>query len=132
MPTPVQSPCPPTPPAVADAAGDALTSQGVAHEAARDLDVTRDDSARNRRLALEYAEQLADVVRSEDWLRETMRAYGRYLHQYGIRPEHIVICVHESMEHPRLRGYANHGRLVERAIGWTIEGYYAERTAQSS
>jgi hypothetical protein len=60
-----------------------------------------------------------------------MRGYGRYLHQHGVQPEHIVICVRESMEHARLMQYSGQRRLIERAIGWTIEGYYAERAARS-
>jgi hypothetical protein len=131
MPTPVRPTCPPAPAALADAASAVVTNQDATETLGRDLDVSSENSARYRRLALEYAERLAEVTRSEEWLRETMRGYGRYLHQHRVQPEHIVICVRESMEHARFKQYAGQHRVVERCIGWTIEGYYAERAAQS-
>jgi len=95
------------------------------------MEASPSDSARYRKLASDYAEQLAEVGRSEKWLQATMHDYGRYLHQHGVRPEHIVICVRESMEDARFQQYADQRRLIERAIEWAIEGYYTERAAKS-
>jgi hypothetical protein len=124
---PVSGTCPPTPDTVADAAGNATTSRDAAQAVAWELDLAPDDSGRHRRLALEFAERLADVTRGDEWLRETMRRYGGYLHHHGVLPQHFVICVRAAMDHICRPLEAEHDQIVTRAIGWTIEGYYEAR-----
>lgn len=126
------SPCPPTPPAVAKAATKAIASYAAAEDVARARDYARDDGVRYRRLATAYLDQLEEVARDDDQLRELMRAFGAYLHTEGVPPEHIVLCVREATEHVRLRESIHARKVVERAVRWTIEGYYLERGGTQS
>lgn len=127
MPTTGESPCPPTPPAVAKAATQAVAGHAAAEEVARARDYSADDLVRYRRLAQAYLDQLQELARDEDRLRDLMLAFGAYLYKEGVPPEHIVLCAREATEHVRLRESIQARKLVERVVRWTIEGYYLER-----
>jgi hypothetical protein len=122
----VETACPPTPKRVPEAATAAAATHGDAEVMERELGASPEDGMRYRKLAVAYAAQLAEVERTEQWLEATMDAFGRYLCQQKIRPEHIVICVREALKAAKMRQYASQRRLAERAIGWAIAGYYAE------
>jgi len=122
-----QSPCPPEPDSLADAAATTLSSQQSVESASAMMERVQSGSSEHQRLAQDYADRLADVSRSEIWFQETMVRYGRYLRQHGVSPEHIVICVRHALEHTRLRQYREDRHLANRALGWAIAGYYAER-----
>jgi hypothetical protein len=100
--------------------------QESAEAASATLDRAPPESRRYRELAAEYAAKLATLTQSEDRLQETMRDYGRYLRQHGVRPEHIVICVRHALADAGVRQYADDRHLSNRALGWAIEGYYAD------
>jgi hypothetical protein len=122
-----ETPCPPEPETIAHAAATTLDSRQSVETVSSTLDRVRSGTDEHRRLAHDYAERLADAVRSEEWFRDCMVGYGRYLRGHGVSPEHIVICVRHALGHTRLRQYSEERHLANRALGWAIAGYYEER-----
>ena len=131
MPTRRDDPCPPTPPAVEEAAIDAVESYRTAQAAAQARDRAKDDDESYRELAVGYFDRLSDVGRDDARFQRTMQEFGRYLCREGVLPEHIVICARAATEHVRFREHALARQLSEHAIGWTIEGYYLEKAGLS-
>jgi hypothetical protein len=127
MPTQRDQPCPPTPPAVAEAATDAIASHRAAQAAAAERDRVRGDEESYRDLAISYFDRLSEVGRDDTRFRQVMQEFGRYLYREGVQPEHIVICAREATQHVRFREHDLARRLAEHVIGWIIEGYYMER-----
>ena len=69
MPKPLESPCPPTPPAVAEVARHVAETYGVATQVARARDLATDDHVAYRRLIAAYIDRLTEVAQEEDRLR---------------------------------------------------------------
>jgi hypothetical protein len=118
--------CPPTPPQIGDAANEAEASHAAAKRVARALDSAGVESPSYRHLADAYVERLRESAEDEQRLRAVMQQYGRYLHQHGVRPEHIVICARAALELARIPDRPVDHRLTEQAVRSTIEGYYLE------
>ena len=129
MTTSAASLCPPTPPAIGQAAQQAAASRTAANEAAHALDVARYDRPPNRRLAKAYTDHLSEAQRDEQQLHIVMQDFGRYLYRRAVRPEHIVICARDATEIAFVNKDLFRHRLAEQVVRWTIEGYYLERAS---
>ena len=127
MPTQRDQPCPPTPPAVAEAAINAVESHRAAQAAAQARDRAKDDEGSYRELAVSYFDRLSEVGRDDARFRLMMQEFGRYLYRERVQPEHIVICAREATQHVRFREHTLARKLSEHAVGWIIEGYYLEK-----
>ena len=129
MPTPKDQQCPPTPPAVAEAAIETVASHRAANAAEEARDRAKDNVESYRDLTATYFNRLTELARDEERLRAIMQAFGRYLWREGVQPEHIVLCAREATQHDRFREHMLARRLSDHAIGWIIDGYYMERGA---
>jgi hypothetical protein len=83
------------------------------------------------RLVAESNHRLAESLHDQARLRDEMRAFGAYLRERQVLPEHIVLCVHAAMRDVRTRrDLFDLGSLGQDIIKWAIEGYYSSVDAR--
>lgn len=123
-------PCPRTPEQVPDAVDTAVASRSALAALQRQRDTLEDESTTYRRLVAEYDHRLAESLDDQARLRTEMRAFGQYLRAGGVRPEHIVLCVHDALRATDAsRDLFALGNLGPDIVKWTIEGYYGADAA---
>jgi hypothetical protein len=117
--------CPPTPRDVPAAVEAAAAGQEELRKTLLRREHTSTAHAAYEQLTAEYEQRLADAASDRARLQEEMCAFGAYLRENGVPPEHIVPCVRAALVHVRasrhLSGEARFGRDV---VTWAIEGYY--------
>ena len=80
-----------------------------------------------RHLAVAYVDGLAQVPSDKEGVSAMMQQFGGHLLREGVRPEHIVICAREAIQHDRCREGIQQWHVREQAIASCIQGYYLER-----
>ncbi len=117
-------PCPPTPSEVPAAVKAAATKQDDLQETVFRRKAASTHGAYDH-LATEYQQRLAEAAEDRDRLRVEMRAFGGYLRDKGVPPEHIVPCVRAALAGVRqARRLGAESRFGRDVVTWTIEGYY--------
>jgi hypothetical protein len=118
-------PCPPTPCDVPAAVEAAASSQDELRDALLRRERSANVSATYDQLAVEYEQRLADAASDRARLQDEMRAFGAYLRQNGVPPEHIVPCVRTALARVPTSGHlSSETRFGRDVVTWTIEGYY--------
>jgi hypothetical protein len=127
--------CPPTPDGVPDAVDAAVESRSallIAQKRWSDSGAGA-ESARYRQIVAEYEHRLADSLGDRLRLREEMLAFGAYLRQRDVLPQHIEFCVHEAMRDvPNAYDLFETGELGQEIVRWAIEGYHGNGDATPS
>ncbi len=123
----LSSPCPQAPAELSDAIEEAAESQAALGRVTRERDQAWTDDALHRHLASRYEGRLADALADRARLREELHAFGAYLRECGVPPEHIVPCVRSVLESAAMLAALKDRRQLEAEIvTWTIEGYYGD------
>jgi hypothetical protein len=117
--------CPPTPRDVPAAAEAAATGQDELRETLLRRERTTAGHAGYDQLTAEYQQRLADAASDRARLQEEMCAFGAYLREKGVPPQHIVPCVRAALAHVRAsRHLSSETRFGRDVVTWAIEGYY--------